>query len=552
MKIINDNFIFLPLGGSSEIGMNANLYHYQSSWILIDLGISFADETMPGVDILLPDIEFIERRKDNLEAIILTHGHEDHMGAIQYLWDKLRVPIYGSPFTIALLKRKLKETGMLNEVSLFTFEKSKSFELGPFKIEPIWLTHSIPDPISFAISTKVGTVYHSGDWKFDSSPQIGSLCEIESLKRISKNGILAFIGDSTNSMVEGNTKSEKDAYQNIFSVLSKSQGRVFVTCFASNVARIKSIITASDKCGKKVVLAGRSLHRVMEAASEVGYLSDLPDTLSLKEIDKIPHDKLVVIAAGSQGEIRSTMTRISNGNHELIKVKPGDTAIFSSSKIPGNELAISRVHNSFMQKGVKVITDDDELIHVSGHPGRDDMKKMYDILNPQISIPVHGTAKHISMHSELAYECGVSLSIEPENGSIINLSGNSPGVIGQIKTNASVPDGNQIIKSDSNVFSLRRKMLWNGAITIVIVLDQNNEFLPPLKISQNGVVETSFEIDFLDEIKLEIEELIDLMPKKSRIDEITIKDKIRRSVRKIAKIIVDRKPIIDIHIVRTY
>ena len=415
MKIEKNDFIFLPLGGSSEIGMNSNLYHYEDNWIMVDLGISFADETMPGVDILLPDIDFIVQRRDKLKGIFLTHGHEDHMGAIQYIWDKLRVPIYGSAFTIALLKKKLKDIGLLNNVELIILNEDKEINLGPFKIKPISITHSIPDPLSLSITTESGTVFHTGDWKFDNNPKVGSKTNLDNLKSIGDNGVLAIVGDSTNTFVEGTTQSENDAYEGLKSVIKSSNGRIIITCFAPNVARIKSIIEASIENNKKVFIAGRSLNRAIEAANEVGYRVEGIEK-SFKNLENFSHNNAVIIAGGSQGETRSTMTRIANSQHEQIKLKPGDTAIFSSSKIPGNELAIERVHNALLKNGIKVITDEDELVHVSGHPGKDDIVKLYNLIKPQISIPVHGTSRHLREHCAIAENCGVSLSIQPENG----------------------------------------------------------------------------------------------------------------------------------------
>ena len=550
MKFLKEDFIFLPLGGSSEIGMNSNLYHYKGSWLMVDLGVSFADETMPGVDIILPDTDFIEEKKENLEAILLTHGHEDHMGAIQYIWDKLRVPVYGSAFTIALLKRKLKETGLLNEVPLKVFTPNESFEIGPFQIKPIRLTHSIPDPCSLTIKTEKGTIFHSGDWKFDPDPQVGNPTDFKLLKEIGRQGVLALVGDSTNANVEGRTKSEKHAFDTIKKVISNANGRIVITSFASNVARIRSIILASAECNKKVVLAGRSLQRVVEAATEVGYLNDIPDLVSMKDIDKIPHESLVVIAAGSQGEVRSTMTRIAFGKHDLIRIKPGDTAIFSSSKIPGNELAISRVHDAFSKKGITVITDKDDSIHVSGHPGIEDIKDMYNMLKPQISIPVHGTAKHISSHSIIASNCNVPITIEPENGSVIKLSGNSPGIIYQIPTKPKIPDGSQILKSNSNVLSLRRKMLWNGVVSAVIILDDECQLQLPIKVTQTGLTEVETESSWIREVSEEIEEVLEFLSHEYLKDDIKVEEKVRRAIRSVSKVLFERRPIINVHIIR--
>ena len=549
MKIEKNDFIFLPLGGSSEIGMNSNLYHYEDNWIMVDLGISFADETMPGVDILLPDIDFIVQRRDKLKGIFLTHGHEDHMGAIQYIWDKLRVPIYGSAFTIALLKKKLKDIGLLNNVELIILNEDKEINLGPFKIKPISITHSIPDPLSLSITTESGTVFHTGDWKFDNNPKVGAKTNLDNLKSIGDKGVLAIVGDSTNSFVEGKTQSENDAYEGLKSVIKSSNGRIVITCFASNVARIKSIIEASIENNKKVFIAGRSLNRAIEAANEVGYRVEGIEK-SFKNLENFSHNNAVIIAGGSQGETRSTMTRIANSQHEQIKLKPGDTAIFSSSKIPGNELAIERVHNALFKNGIKVITDEDELVHVSGHPGKDDIIKLYNLIKPQISIPVHGTSRHLREHCEIAENCGVSLSIQPENGSLIKLSGNSPSIIYQIPTKSSVPDGNQIIKSDSSIFSTRRRLLWNGSISVVLALDFDLDLHLPIKLSYNGITEGKSELEWVSEVKDDIEETVYSLSKNQLTDDKIIEDKVRSSIRSVTKLFFNIKPLIDVHIIR--
>ena len=549
MKIEKKDFIFLPLGGSSEIGMNSNLYHYEDNWIMVDLGISFADETMPGVDILLPDIDFIVQRRDKLKGIFLTHGHEDHMGAIQYIWDKLRVPIYGSAFTIALLKKKLKDIGLLNNVELIILNEDKEINLGPFKIKPISITHSIPDPLSLSITTESGTVFHTGDWKFDNNPKVGAKTNLDNLKSIGDKGVLAIVGDSTNSFVEGKTQSENDAYEGLKSVIKSSNGRIVITCFASNVARIKSIIEASIENNKKVFIAGRSLNRAIEAANEVGYRVEGIEK-SFKNLENFSHNNAVIIAGGSQGETRSTMTRIANSQHEQIKLKPGDTAIFSSSKIPGNELAIERVHNALLKNGIKVITDEDELVHVSGHPGKDDIIKLYNLIKPQISIPVHGTSRHLREHCEIAENCGVSLSIQPENGSVIKLSGNSPSIIYQIPTKSSVPDGNQIIKSDSSIFSTRRRLLWNGSISVVLAFDFDLDLHLPIKLSHNGITEGKGELEWVSEVKDDIEETVYSLSKNQLIDDKIIEDKVRSSIRSVTKLFFNIKPLIDVHIIR--
>ena len=550
MKVDKKDFIFLPLGGSSEIGMNANLYHYKGGWILVDLGVSFADETMPGVDIILPDIEYIKNNIDNLLGIFLTHGHEDHMGAVQYLWNELKAPIFGSAFTISLLKKKLKESGILSQVTLKTIKHNEKVSMSPFEITPIKLTHSIPDPFSFIISTIEGDVFHSGDWKFDTDPQIGEKVNVNDLKRIGEKGLLALVGDSTNAMINGKTESEKVAFDGIKDQIMKAKGRVFITCFSSNLARIKSIIMSAKECNKKVSLVGRSIQRVVDVGFELGYLDGLPEIYSLKDIQKYNHMDSVIIVAGSQGEVRSSLTRIANGDHGQIRVKPKDTVIFSSSKIPGNELAIERVQDSFLRKDVKVITDEDAKVHVSGHPSIEDLKSMYNFLKPQISVPVHGTSRHISSHSKLAKSFGVSVNVVPENGSVVKLSGNAPGIIGQIKTSALIPDGNQIVNSDSNIFSLRKKMLWNGHVSSVIIFDNNCDLNLPIRLTQKGLLENGQEIDWFNEVEEEIIENIESLSINQRKEDFKVEETVISSIRTVTKVLLDRRPVINVHIIR--
>ena len=550
MNFSKNDFIFLPLGGSDEIGMNANLYHFNGSWILVDLGISFADDNMTGIDILLPDLSFLEDKMNNLKAIFLTHGHEDHMGAIQYLWQKINVPIYGSSFTIGLLKRKLKENRLLNNLNLKTFVPSEEINIGPFSVKPLRITHSIPDPCSFLIKTKVGNIFHTGDWKFDSNPLVGKPTDIDELKTISEDGILGIVGDSTNSMVEGKTQSEEVVFKDIEKLISESTGKVFITCFASNLARIKSIIQASRKNNKEIILAGKAIERIIDVAQELGYLEKDHVFPSLNKIKNIPKNKIVIIAAGSQGESRSAMTRIAQGRHDKISAEEGDIAIFSSSQIPGNELAIARVHDSFISNGIEVITDKDALIHVSGHPGKEDIAELYNILKPKISIPVHGTKRHIKHHGMIAKNCNVNFCLEPVNGSIIKISHNSPEILGNIETGAVIPDGTQLIDKDSIIFSQRRKMLWNGSVSASVIIDESGDVVSPIQLFQNGLTEGDSEREWFSETLEEIEESIFSLNNSKKLDDSVIKDSIRKSIKYVTKTFFSRDPIINIHVIR--
>ena len=348
--IQKNDLIFLPLGGSGEIGMNANLYHYQGRWLMIDLGISFPDDTMPGVDVVLPDLRFIEERSDKLEAIILTHAHEDHFGAIPYLWERLQVPVYGTAFTLALLRRKLSEARLDVHIPMHEINYNIDYSFGPFSVQLVSMTHSIPDPAALILRTPEGVILHTGDWKFDPTPMLGDNADKARLRALGDEGVMALIGDSTNAMVAGHTPSEAVACAGLTEEIAKAEHMVAVTCFASNVARIESIITAARANNRSVCVAGRALNRTISAAKEVGYLQDIPDFVPETEVSLIPRENLVVICTGSQGESRAVMARIAQGMHEQISLNTGDTVIFSSRQIPGNEQAIGRVHDALLRQ----------------------------------------------------------------------------------------------------------------------------------------------------------------------------------------------------------
>ena len=402
MNYAKDDLLFAPLGGSGEIGMNVNLYHYQDNWIMVDLGISFPDESTPGVDVILPDLKFIADRRDKLAGLVLTHGHEDHIGAIPYLWSQLGCPIYGSAFTLALLRRKLAESRGDFDIKLHEIGMNAPFKLGAFEIEMVALNHSIPDPAALAIRTDAGTVFHTGDWKFDKTPVLGTDTDAPRLAAIGDEGVLALVGDSTNAMVDGRTGSESDAKAGLTDAIAKATGRVAITCFASNVARIDSICKAAKANGRSVAIVGRALNRAISAAREVGYLADLPDLVPEGDVDLLPRDSIVIVCTGTQGEPRAAMARIAAAAHDTISLEAGDTVIYSSRQIPGNENAIARVQDMLIRRKIHLVTDQDAPVHVSGHPSRGEMIEMYGLIRPKIAIPVHGTARHLLAHAALA------------------------------------------------------------------------------------------------------------------------------------------------------
>ena len=433
--------LFLPLGGSNEIGMNLNLYCYGGKWLMVDLGITFGDETTPGVDVIMPDPSFVESRREDLLGLVVTHGHEDHIGAIPYLWERLRCPIYATPFTASLVRRKLADVDLVGQVELIEVPLSGSVTLGPFDIEFIGLTHSIPEPSAIVLRCEAGTILHTGDWKFDPAPQVGEVTDLAALEALAEEGVLAMVGDSTNVDVPGSTGSEAELVDSFSELFAKQEHRIAVTCFASNVARLHSIAVAARRHDRRVALVGRSLWRMHDVARENGYLLDIPDFVSEADVGYFPRNKLVLICTGSQGESRAALARIADQAHPKVSIEAGDTVIFSSREIPGNENAIGRVQGKFMSRDVKVITERDHHVHVSGHPAHDDMVRMYQMVRPEIAIPVHGDARHLAEHARLAHDCQVPQVQAPGNGSVIRLAPGPAEIISWVPVSSLAVDG---------------------------------------------------------------------------------------------------------------
>ena len=544
------DLLFLPVGGSEEIGMNANLYHYEDKWILIDLGISFPDETDLGIDVLLPDFEFIKSLGDKFLGIFLTHGHEDHIGAIPYFADEINCPIWGTSFTMALLKRKLKENNKEKKLELNTLTIDKQLIIGPFQIKAIQTSHSIPDPVSILISTKQGDIFHSGDWKLENSINLNEKTNIDNFRSIGENGILAMVCDSTNALVDGKTPSENFAYDGLLDTIKNCNGTALVTCFSSNISRIKSLLDIALKTDRSVLVVGRALLRAIDAAKEVGYLKNIPELLSLKDFNLIPRSNVLIISTGSQGEPNSALSRISKDNDKFIKLIKGDTIIFSSRKIPGNENAILKVQNRFLERGINIVTDDDKNVHVSGHPSRDELIEMYSYIKPKISIPVHGTREHIEAHSDLASNCQVPLVIKPKNGEVIKLNGNAPNIVSRFDFVTQVYDAGEIIPINNERFITRRHSLWNGFVTISIVIDKDGYLVITPQISQIGVSDSSIVDNVLIDISLKIEDFIENLSCVPEILDEELISQISKLVRREFKSTFSKRPIVKVHINR--
>ncbi len=488
-KKYHDELLFVPLGGSNEIGMNLNLYGYKGKWLMVDCGIGFANDYLPGVEIIVPDISFLAEIKKDLLGLVLTHAHEDHLGAVPYLWRELECPVYATPFTAAFLKHKLSEMGPGKKPKVVEMTPGGTVKIGPFALELIELTHSIPEMQAVAITTAEGVVMHTGDWKFDADPLIGPVSNYEMLKKYGDGKVLAMVCDSTNVFVEGESGSEAEVREHLVKLIGECKKRVVVTTFASNLARVATIIMAAQQAGRVVALAGRSLHRVVAAAKECGYLSNDAEFINDREVMNVPKQDVLVLCTGCQGEPRAALTRISRGDHPNIRLTPGDTVIFSSRKIPGNETKINGIHNRLVEKGIEVITDKDYFIHVSGHPAREELKRMYEMVRPQIAVPTHGEPRHLHEHAKLAKSLGVKEAVEAYNGAVVLLEQGEAAVIGKVQAGYIAIDGLSLIPTDGEVIRTRRKLRDDGAVFASVVIDKNGDLKKPVQIAAPGVLD---------------------------------------------------------------
>jgi len=548
-----DQLVFLPLGGAGEIGMNLNLYGLgpagDETWVMVDLGITFAGSAQPGLDVLMPDPEFIVQRRDQLAGLVLTHAHEDHLGAVPHLWQQLQCPIYATPFTLSILKRKLAETDFADQVEIIEVPLGGRFNVGPFDMELITLTHSIPEPNAIAIRTELGTILHTGDWKFDPDPVIGDVSDEEALGKLGDEGVLAIVCDSTNVFTPGTTGSEGDLLESLTNVIGGCKQKVAVACFASNVARLETIAMAAKANDRDVVLAGRSLWRMNDAARENGYLTDVPAFISEEDAGHIPNDKVLFICTGSQGEPRAALSRIAGGNHNHLTLSDGDTVIFSARMIPGNEDSIGRLHNQLVRNGVQLLTDRDHFIHVSGHPARDDLARMYQLSKPEISVPVHGERRHLDEHAALARACQVPKAIVNENGGMIRLAPGEPGICGEVPSGRLGLEGNRLIPLNGELMRSRTRSLYNGSATITVVINEDASLCAEPEMTTTGLLEDGEE-DIADDAIYAAKEALSAMPGRELRDDGKIRETMRIAVRRSFRKNLDKRPIITVHLIR--
>ena len=547
MQLDSNKLYFLPLGGSGEIGMNLNLYHTQGKWLMVDLGITF-DQT-PGIEVLMPDTQFIEEHVQNLSGLVLTHAHEDHIGAVPYLWSRLQCPIFATPFTAALVQHKLKEAGLkapLHEVPL-----SGGIDIGPFTVDFIRITHSIPEPNVLAIRTAAGTVVHTGDWKIDPHPLIGEPTDISALKKLGDEGVLALVCDSTNVFVPGHSGSEGVIRKNLIELVGKFPGkRIVIACFASNVARVASCAEAALAHGRYVGLVGRSLHRMDEVARDLNYLNKYPPFLSHHDAGFLERDETLLVATGSQGEQRAALTRIAKGEDRHINLEAGDVVIFSSRQIPGNEKSIAALQNLLVRKGVEVITADEEDIHVSGHPCRDELVDMYSWVRPHIVVPVHGEDHHILEQATLALSHNVPHTIPPRNGDLILLSSQGPKLVDQVPAGRLALDGKRVIPYRGTVMHDRHRLMSTGHALVTLILKDEGTLQFPPTVLLVGVTEG----DDLETLKAHciasIEKEFLALPLEDRLDDDLISESARIATRRVLSHYYGKKTLTHVQVYR--
>lgn len=543
-----DSLVFAALGGLGEIGMNMALYGFSTGkkrqWLMVDCGVSFAGEDLPGVDLVFPDISFIEREKKNLLGIIITHAHEDHFGALADLWPRLGAPLYMTPFSANLLEaRRFSEPGS-QRIPVRVIPQAGSFELGPFKIETIPVAHSIPEAMALAIRTPLGTVVHTGDWKIDPTPVLGAPTDGERLKAIGDEGVLALICDSTNVTREGISPSETAVRASLRELILSAKGRVAVTTFASNVARVRAVAEAAQEAGRHVIIAGRALDRVKDVAGELGMLDGLPPFLGMDRFKSLARDKCVLILTGSQGEPRAALARIAEGDHPEIALASGDRLIFSSRAIPGNEKGIGRIINNLAKMGVEVITDRDALVHVSGHPRRDELAEMYRWVRPQIAIPAHGEALHLTLHRDFARAQGVPHVIRAFNGDLVELAPGNPTVIDEIPVGRMVKDGAFIIPERDDAILARKKLSFAGIVTVALAVNDRGELAGDPDVFLFGIPADDDEGEPMSEhVRDIVAEIVENLPKAKRRNLDALKQAVERGVRSGIAELWDKKPV---------
>jgi ribonuclease J len=539
-----EELLFCALGGSGEIGMNVNLYGCRGQWLMVDLGLTFADHGYPGIDLILPELEFIEKQQDRLAGIILTHGHEDHIGALPYLAHDLKVPLYATPFTAGLIAGKLEEEGLTGHVPLNVVERQSSVELGPFKVRFVALAHSIPEGNGLLIETPHGRVFHTGDWKIDETPVLAQPPSSAALKAIGDQGVLALVCDSTNVFQEEPSGSEAGVHDGLLEQVAKARGRVLVTTFASNAARLQTLGRVATETGRRVCVAGRSLDRILRVAKSTGYLLDFPPPVSFDEAMRLPKSELLIIATGGQGEPRAALGRIATGGHEL-KLGQGDTVIFSSKVIPGNEVAIGKIMDALSDLGVLIVTERQAHVHVSGHPGRPELASMFEWIRPEIIVPVHGESRHLTEHARFALSRGVPRAVVQKNGDVVRLAPGDPAKIDEVRVGRLVLDGDMILPADGSTITERRRISVNGLITVTIPLGRDGALAGTVLVRPFGVPVEEDRDDFIADASDSATRAFE-----RGADEEKTREAVRLAVRRCASAWTGKKPLVEVMLLR--
>jgi ribonuclease J len=549
-----DELTFAPLGGVGEIGMNLSIYglgnRHQRSWLAVDLGVSFGDEEhLPGIDLIMPDISFLEKERKNLVGLVLTHAHEDHFGAIIDLWPKLQCPIYATQFSAALFQAKLEAERNPPKIPVTVVPSGGRIDVGPFNVEFIPVAHSIPESHALAIHTVIGTVLHTGDWKLDPTPILGPPTDEKRLRELGEAGVLALVGDSTNAVRDGRSPSEAEVATIIAGLVKSAKGRVAVTTFASNVARVKAVADAAKAADREVVVVGRAMERVVQVARECGYLDGTQSFRGMDLYGHFPADKVLALCTGSQGEPRAALARIANNDHPAVTLNKGDTVIFSSRTIPGNEKAVNSIINGLVAQGVEVITDRTHLVHVSGHPRRDELRDIISWVRPQILIPVHGEALHLAEHAKLARAAAVPKVITCRNGDLVKLGPGDPGIIDELPAGRLYKDGTILEDSKSRAVVERRKMGYAGCVFVAVAMTQKGELADDPEVDLIGIPEKNAAGEELDDIVFDVVvSTVEGLPRARRRDPDALAESVRRAVRAAVAEEWGKKPLCFVHV----
>ena len=550
---MKDELLFCPLGGSGEIGMNMNLFAYgkpgEHKWIMVDIGVTFADDTIPGVDLIYPDPGFIVDKKEDLLGIILTHAHEDHIGAIALLWPQLKCKIFATPFTAVLIKEKFKEKNIDITNHLKIVQLNGTVNLEPFKIEYITLTHSILEPNGLRIETPAGIILHTGDWKIDPEPLIGEKTNSNRLKEVGKEGVLAMICDSTNVFSMGKAGSELDVRKSLLNIMGSLKKRIVIASFASNVARMETAFYCAEKTGRQISLVGRSMHRIFKAARQCGYLKNVIEPIDAREAKKISREKIVYLCTGSQGEPMAALMRIASYTHPDVFIEKDDTVIFSSKIIPGNEKKLFKLQNQLVKDGIEVISEESEFVHVSGHPNRDDLREMYDWVKPNCVIPVHGEHRHMIEHMKFAHEMKVPHPVQVQNGDIVKLFPGKPHVFDKAPSGRLYLDGNMSVEEDSQSIKDRKNLSANGYMEVTILISQKGNIHKRPVLTFRGI--PVYDVDeFIYGLEEAIEGTIKTFSLGNKKQEYNLIDALKITCKKYTKEMTGKKPFTNINLVK--